>query len=481
MNQELKSWCEKAEELRVKLSDEYFRMQVGLKYSEKEIHKFEEESKKLVEEFLKNFNEPKQLYYSCVESLAGSKTYKLMLKLHELRKTKISTKKYSSGGKPLCWTSWRQWACTAEDKARKEVYDEFISKVPAISPAIKERFDTAKKIIAAYGTDPLKNYLYQHKMPLQKLKEVIEELRAAVKPVFEKKFSYYTKKAFGREPRYYDDFYVMRNVIYNDMIPHFKKVKPLVEVKKTMEKLGISTEGVKVDDVSRPNKYPSPFMEAIQVPNDIRVSFKAENPLNDTNSIYHEFGHAVHYKHINAKLPYWVRYDCSEGLAETFSTFFEMLISNKLFLEKEFGIKKEIAEQIVERNNFSELYAIAFYTGNSEFKIDYWDKNISFEKADTHYAKCIKNSMGINIPGAYWQLHHILPESLMYVPSYMLAKINAHSLHSKLAEKYGEMWWREKKAGEEIKSWMKPGAYSPTGNFSKIDSKQFVKEIKNWN
>ena len=36
---ELKKWCNKSEELRSEISDEYFKMQVGLEYSKEKIEK----------------------------------------------------------------------------------------------------------------------------------------------------------------------------------------------------------------------------------------------------------------------------------------------------------------------------------------------------------------------------------------------------------------------------------------------------------
>jgi len=36
------------------------------------------------------------------------------------------------------------------------------------------------------------------------------------------------------------------------------------------------------------------------------------------------------------------------------------------------------------------------------------------------------------MPGQYWMLHHIMPESIMYVPSYLLIAIRAAELGKKL-------------------------------------------------
>ena len=47
------------------------------------------------------------------------------------------------------------------------------------------------------------------------------------------------------------------------------------------------------------------------------------------------------------------------------------------------------------------------------------------DQASEAYSKLIKEYTGFEMPGEYWLLHHILPDSIMYVPSYLLAVIMA--------------------------------------------------------
>ena len=274
MQHELKKWCDEAEKTNVLLGKEYFNMQVGLKYSEKKIGKLEKKNEKSAEEFLQKFKEPRLLYNACIGSVASSKTYKLNLQLHELRKTKIKSEKQKFNNKPVCWTTWRQFSTSASDKARKEVFDEFIKQVPRISPVIKEKFEVSAKIYDSYGTDPLQDYLEEHKISSEHLKNVLLQLREGLKDKFSEEFNYYTQKFLKREPKYYDDFYYMRNIVYHDLIKEFGKINGLDHCKKTMIQLGLNPQEIKIDDKDRPKKYPSPFASFIKIPTDIRVSYK---------------------------------------------------------------------------------------------------------------------------------------------------------------------------------------------------------------
>jgi hypothetical protein len=82
---------------------------------------------------------------------------------------------------------------------------------------------------------------------------------------------------------------------------------------------------------------------------------------------------------------------------------------------------------------------------------------LSIDQACELYSKLIKEYTGFEMPGEYWLLHHILPESIMYVPSYLLAGVRAAELDVYIRNKYGDEWWKEKQAGKDLREIMKPG------------------------
>ena len=124
-----------------------------------------------------------------------------------------------------------------------------------------------------------------------------------------------------------------------------------------------------------------------------------------------------------------------------------------------------------------ELFFVVFYAANSLMKLEYWKKNLSIHQACELYSRLIKEYTGFEIPGEYWLLHHILPESIMYVPSYLLAAVRAAELNTYMKNRFGEKWWREKESGRNLRDIMKPGASIDLSIFSNLDSSIFVKEI----
>ncbi|OLC83267.1 MAG: hypothetical protein AUJ08_05605 [Thaumarchaeota archaeon 13_1_40CM_3_50_5] len=124
-----------------------------------------------------------------------------------------------------------------------------------------------------------------------------------------------------------------------------------------------------------------------------------------------------------------------------------------------------------------ELFFVTFYTANSLMKAEFWRKKLSMEKASDLYAKLIKEYTGLEMPGEYWLLHHILPDAIMYVPSYLLAAVRAAELDRHLRDRFGDEWWTRTEAGSHIREIMEPGAKIDLSRFSRLDNSLFMNEI----
>ncbi len=463
----LLSWCKKEEEISARLSEEYWKLDTGLRYDKRLIAKLEKSSALHAHEFLKRWSEPRELRHASIAAIAGYKTYKLSLTLHELRRKKITYGK-------LNWNTWRAWALKAKEEERKEVFDVFIKKSKILEPVVRKLHERALLIYEKHGENPLDVYLEEHKIGLKELLHLINKIKKNLKRPFKEEFKKATLRFLGREPRYYDDYYFTRNLVFKGFAI---EKDPLLICKKLFGRLGFSLSRITIDEIDRPGKSASAFCMAIRVPKDVRVSYRHESEVQTLSSVLHEMGHAVHESHIDERLPYWKRISISEGLAETFSTFFEGLLLEEEFLKNEVGLKKEEATDFLKRARVAELYMLAFYCANSIFKLKFWAMPLEWKECDRFYESELEQCLGMKVPGAYWKLHHILPENLVYVPSYLLATARACSLRSHFREKY-ERWWKNKKVGRELLTQASLGSDSPLGDFQDISPKEMLEELK---
>jgi hypothetical protein len=477
----LEHWCQIDERIYIADSDERFKQYAGLEHSENTIEKLAELKNQNAKLFLDSFTEPRELYLSALESIADSTTKTLELKLYKVRNLKIVSAKHKFGGSPVNWSTWRQFNnAQKDDLKRKEVYDEFAKKTRHISPIVKSRFD---EIASAYRKHsnkritPLDGYLENEKLSYSQLVEFVKSLGRQARRPFQEALQNVSKKVLGREPDYYDDFYFFRNRVYSDLAGDFAGINPPDQVRRTLERLNFDQSNIKIDVENRKEKYPSPICFFVQVPTDIRVLYKSESPYFDLQGCYHEMGHAIHAASIDPEMEYWNRYGFSMGVAEIFSIFLERLTKNRRYLSS-IGVRdRQTLDVLQARNNFMELFFLTFYAANSLMKAEFWRKRLSLDKASDLYARLIKEYTGFEIPGEYWMLHHILPDAVMYVPSYMLAAVRATELDRHLQDSYGEDWWDQPDSGRRLREIMAPGAKIDLAGFSKMDSSIFMKEI----
>ncbi|MER3407476.1 MAG: hypothetical protein C4292_01320 [Nitrososphaera sp.] len=474
----LQQWCQLDEYIYSAESDERFHQYAGLAHSEKVIERLAEMKVTSARMFLENFSEPRELYLSAIENIAVASTKKLELKLYNLRNQKVVSSRHKFGNRPVNWSTWRQFNSAEKDpKKRKQVYDEFIHKTRYIAPIISERFSAIGKIYAQSSgkkLDPLDGYLENEKLSYSELMDFVKSMGRQAKKPFREALAGVSKKVLGgRQAEYYDYFF--RNRVYSDLERHFAGINPVEQVKKTLAAMDFDLSKIHFDTENRKEKYPSPICFFVQVPNDVRVLYKSESPYFDLQGCYHEMGHAVHAMSIDPSAPYWDRYGFPMGVAEIFSIFVERLTKNPRYL-KSLGVSDgRVLEELQARNNFMELYFVTFYTANSLMKAEFWRKRLSVDRASELYAKLVSEYTGLQMPGQYWMLHHILPDAIMYVPSYLVAAVRAAELEKRLQDRFGEEWWM--KAGEHIRGIMRPGAKIDLASFSRMDASLFMNEI----
>ncbi|MGI0024218.1 MAG: hypothetical protein ACREA4_03605 [Nitrososphaera sp.] len=477
----LEQWCDVDERIYVADADERYKQYAGLQHSERIIEQLADLKNINARIFLDSFSEPRELYLASIESIADSSTKKLELKLYNIRNQKIISSRQRFGKSPVTWSTWRQYNSIEKDSAkRKQVFDEFVAKSKHISPVIRKRFDEIGQVYKKHSRkkmDPLDGYLENEKISYTNLIDFVRSMGRRAKKPFQEALEMVSRKVLGRDAEYYDDFYFFRNRVYADLEKAFSGISPPEQVSRTLQAMQFNLSNIKIDTEDRKEKYPSPICFFVHVPDDIRVLYKSESPYFDLQGCYHEMGHAVHASAINPQLEYWNRYGFSMGIAEIFSLFLERLTKNRRYLSS-LGVQDgRVLDEIERRNSFMELFFVAFYTANSLMKAEFWRKRLSMEEASELYSKLMKEYTGFDVPGEYWMLHHILPDAIMYVPSYLLAAVRAAELESHLRDRFGEEWWNQSAAGKEIREIMEPGARIELARFSKLDSNVFMKEI----
>jgi hypothetical protein len=473
----LSAWAIVDEAYSVLYSNENWRMYNGLKFDEEFMKAVAKQKASHAELFLASSRRPRRLFLKCVSDVADAGKTELMLKLDKAREEKVVSRRNRLKGRPVNWKTWRQFNAAADPRRRKQVYDDLVRKVPAITPLIRSMFQKSWDAHQKYGTSPLKVYLESERVTLDQLKELVQKLGAAVKKPFREALAKYAREIKKEPAEYFDDFYYFRGKIYQPLNRIFSKFDPAQLPVRQLRRLGFDTKKIHVDAEDRPGKTPSPVAFFVQIPNDARLLVKPVSPYSDIEGSYHEFGHAMHCISIDPQLPLWEREFLAHGIAEIFSTFLESMLEDPRYLKRRFGLSDEEAQSVLERQRFMELFFVAFYSANSLMKIAFQQKRLSMDEASDLYARLYKEYVGFEIPGEYWQLHHVMPDYDLYSPSYLIAAVRKSELIRRLENRFGENWWDSQKTGDFLRDIMRPGANIDLDAFSKLDTGPFLKPL----
>lgn len=433
----LEELASRYEKLDSQLSEQYYNQYAGLTYDRELMKRLAQQLTEISKEFLKKFTEPRSMYLASIETIAGAERLEVELDFHDQRMEKISTEKHRINGKKVNWGNWRQFNSQTDDtQKRKEVFDEFLAKAPTISHLVEKRMNISKETYKRYGLTPLDSYLELEQISYDELLNLLEKLGDGAKQTFLTAADKLAPQVLNKTKiEYYDDFYTLRGRIYKPLNKYLEGKNPLSEIRRFLTKLNFDPSAIRVDDEDRPNKSPSASCWGIQIPNDVRILYRKVSPFTDFGSLFHEFGHGVHGKSANPEDSVWKRYIVPRSVAETFSMLIESVTENPLFLRQDLKLEETAVREIIDRVRF--------------MKIEYWKNNYTIEQAAKRWQELTKRFF-IETPGNYWILHHIMPNYDMYSPSYVIAAVRVATIKEKLAQDYGETWWKNLEAGEFI-------------------------------
>lgn len=367
-----------------------------------------------------------------------------------------------------------------EPEVRKATFDALMQKASVLTPTLEARFRLSGSIWEPFGMTPLDSYCVEEQISKEDLKRVVDDAARQAGPAFGKAAEEFSREILGKGFEYYDDMYVFRHSIYNPVDAHFAKVDFVEEFHSLGTRLGFAVETVGIDGEAREGKFSSPVCFGVRIPGDVRVLYQRTSPLGDYESFYHEMGHAVHFVSVEPDRAFHERRLIPNGVAEIFSTLFEELAMDPVYLTEDLGLPREAVDEVMRRRRFMELYFLTFYGANSMHKILFWEERLQhdFARADELYADLTERYMGVRVPGRYWQTHHILSMSDMNAPSYLLANIRKSELVRELQRRFGRAWWRDPEAGAFLRSEaMGPGASIDLGSFSRLDADAYVGPI----
>jgi hypothetical protein len=464
------------------ISLESYKQYAGLDASEETMERLAGEVERLTSGALAAFPRaelPPLLWQALVAARGARETTRLQNEVYRLRNEAVVAE---VAGEKVNLNNVRLFnqKHLREPKVRQAAFDALLSRAKALTPALRARFRLSAAAWKPFGMTPLDAYLVEEQVTLPRLRQVVDDAARAAKPAFLKAADEFAREILGKPFEYYDDMYVFRLSVFSPLDPAFAHVDPVQAFAKLARRLGFRPEDILIDGEARPGKFSSPICFGVRIPGDVRVLYQRATPISDHESFYHEMGHALHFASVERERRFDERRLIPNGVAEIFSTLFEEVGMDPLYLREDLGLPADVVEEIERRRRFMELTFLTFYGANSMHKIEFWTRHLydDLDAADHSYAELCQRYLGVRMPGIYWQTHHVLSMSDVYAPSYLLANIRKSEMLRALEREFGRAWWRDARAGAWLRAHaMGPGASIDLASFSRLDASAYVDPI----
>jgi len=407
------------------------------------------------------------LRYFALENWSESRRVPLDYRLDELRDQHLSPPGWQCSEGPLTWRNWKAFERETDDAGRlTEVFEQMVARSAALAPAIEQRLAQVRADFAAHGLTPAHTFAWREGVTPEALRAFLHRVGQTCREPFQQMLQALSQSVFGRAAGPAE----LRALYLNRMYEPLAKVFTAESVKNensadsavkltqaAFRRIGFDLSAIPVDVENRPRKYPGAFCFPVAIPGDVRVSVRIASPHHLMDMLYHEFGHAAHFSGIRADLPFIDRYWIHSGVHETFSTLFESLLHEPLFLREQFGFDDATVQRLVEFGRFKLLLTGTWLNASALTALDAWLEGLVWPQIEARYAGRFQAFTGVAMPAGFARLEPFTAAVSLYPAGYVMAAVRVAHWRKRLRQLGGEAWWRSPEAQADIREKIKAG------------------------
>ncbi len=359
-----------------------------------------------------------------------------------------------------------------EDPAkREELRRAQASLAEALAPERLEHEHALRQKLASFGFRTLREYAetkkrFRYDVFLQKSLPILEETTGLYRRVMGDAI----RRSYGRELGDISAAHVHHwraGREFDHLFPP-EKIMPLCAG--AFATIGLPFEhsqAIRVDAENRPGKHPRAICYAPRAPEEIHLILKPQGGFEDVRSFLHEGGHALHFAHVDASLPYeWRGLPRSHALAETFAFLIGHLTQNPIWLEHVMHVPKAAAERLASWALLGDLFMLRRYMAKFSYELAFDEKPFDAARNRELYAKTLKDLTGFAYEPEFW-LEDMDPG--FYSADYLRAWIAAAQVEEHLVRKYGDRWFLKRDTGAFLKTHFARGV--------SIDAEELVQDL----
>jgi hypothetical protein len=228
--------------------------------------------------------------------------------------------------------------------------------------------------------------------------------------------------------------------------------KLLPSLQETLDGLALNPPGVVLDVEQRPKKTPRAFCAPVRVPDEVYLVIARRGGLDDYEALFHEGGHAQHFAHMDGALPTDYRYLGDNSITESFAFLFQHLVAEPAWLRARLGVEDPAA--IEGHARASKLVWLRRYAAKLAYELELHSAPPALDPLREVYARRLSEALRVEWASASW-LSDVDP--FFYAAAYIRAWVLETHVRRLLRERFGELWFEGREAGEFLKSLWREG------------------------
>jgi hypothetical protein len=202
---------------------------------------------------------------------------------------------------------------------------------------------------------------------------------------------------------------------------------------------------IHLDTEERPRKTPRAFCAPPQIPQEVYLVISPHGGHDDYRALFHEGGHAQHFAHIDAELPFAYRGLGDNSVTEGFAFLLEHLLYSPRWLEEHLGLTDSDSYLLMAR--FHKLYFLRRYAAKLLYELELHADGDTRSKGK-RYADLLTAHVGVRYaPEDY--LSDV--DDGFYCARYIRAWMFEAQLRSVLTHRWGERWFANAEAGALVR------------------------------